>query len=317
MGCLLIVEQLALLVLVLAVVGTKDVHEVAQLVEARVDALPDALLERFPRLAFRAEAPGSAGARIVRRQQGGAAGVVADRDDLVEHALLELAVLAALADLVDGEHLYLPERLEPLAAGEAAREAVADVAEQEEELLVAAAHAFAQRQLAQHGGEKGGLSRPGRPAQEQGARSRCLRHELVDETASAGERAGPPGAVRPVAAQPQPAAADAAPGVRAAPGRAAAPSGAAARGVRRGARRALRPSTPPLRWRASPPRCGRATPRQRGQPASGRGRPARARRRDPVRGRARAACAGSAPRSRARRVAARAPPRRRRARPGP
>src|SRR5207237_1327069 len=94
MGCLLIVEQLALLVLVLAVVGTKDVHEVAQLVEARVDALPDALLERFPRLAFRAEAPGSAGARIVRRQQGGAAGVVADRDDLVEHALLELAVLA-------------------------------------------------------------------------------------------------------------------------------------------------------------------------------------------------------------------------------
>ena len=59
MGCLLIVEQLALLVLVLAVVGTKDVHEVAQLVEARVDALPDALLERFPRLAFRAEAPAS------------------------------------------------------------------------------------------------------------------------------------------------------------------------------------------------------------------------------------------------------------------
>src|SRR5262245_106555 len=113
MGRLLIFEQLALLVLVLAVVGTHHVDEVAQLVEPRVDALPDALLERLAGLAFGAEAPGSAGARIVGGEERGAAGVVADGDDLVEHALLELAVLAALADLVDGEHLDLAQRLEP------------------------------------------------------------------------------------------------------------------------------------------------------------------------------------------------------------
>src|SRR5207244_9345418 len=138
------------LVLVLAMVGTDDVDQVAQLVQARVDALPDALFEGLADLALGAEAPGRAGARIIGREQRGAAGVVADRDDLVEHALLELAVLPALADLVDGEHLDLPQRLEPLPAGEAAGEAVADVAQQEEELLVAAADPLAQGQLAEH-----------------------------------------------------------------------------------------------------------------------------------------------------------------------
>src|SRR2546421_10491534 len=154
MRCLLVVEQFSLLVLVLPVIGADDVDQVAQLVEARVDALSDALLESLANFAFGAEAPGGARAGIVGGEQGGAAGVVADGDDLVQHALLEFAVLPALADLVDGEHLDLPKRLEPLAAGESAREAVADVAQKEEELLVAAAHGLLERQLAQHAAEQ-------------------------------------------------------------------------------------------------------------------------------------------------------------------
>ncbi|HYZ89335.1 MAG TPA: hypothetical protein VE620_08590, partial [Myxococcales bacterium] len=63
MRVLLVLEQLALLVLVLPMIGADDVDEVAQLVQARVDALPHALLERFAHLSVGAEAPGRAGAR--------------------------------------------------------------------------------------------------------------------------------------------------------------------------------------------------------------------------------------------------------------
>src|SRR5207249_1422287 len=79
-----------------------------------------ALLEIFGALSVRLELPvESARARIVRREQRGAPGVVANAEDLVEDALLELAVLAALADLVDGQYVHVTQRLEPLARGDA------------------------------------------------------------------------------------------------------------------------------------------------------------------------------------------------------
>src|SRR5439155_17799884 len=178
--------------------GANHVDEVAQLVQARVDALADALLEGLAHLALGAEAPRRARARIVGGEQRGTAGVVADGDDLVEHALLELAVLPALADLVDGEHIDLPQRLEPFAAGQPAREAVADVAQEEEELLVAAAHALLESQLAQHGAQQVRFSRSGRSAEKERARPGGLRHELIDESPRPRERARLLGAVRPV-----------------------------------------------------------------------------------------------------------------------
>ena len=83
--------------------------------EPAEDPWSHALLEVFGALSVRLELPVvGVRARIVGREQGGAAGVVADAEDLVEDALLELAVLAPLADLVDGEHVHLAYRLEPL-----------------------------------------------------------------------------------------------------------------------------------------------------------------------------------------------------------
>src|SRR5438067_13685489 len=196
-GMLLLAHDLAHFVLFLAVVGSEHVHGVAQVEQARVDARADPLLQRLANLALGAVGPGRARSRVIGREQGGALGVVADAQDLVEDALLELPVLAALADLVDGEDLHLAQGLETFARGEAAREPVSDVREQEEELLVAAADAFAQGELAEHRAEKVRLARPGRAAQEQGADART-RYVLVDEPAGAKQR---PGLLRAVAAE--------------------------------------------------------------------------------------------------------------------
>src|SRR5712664_2577317 len=177
------------LMVVLALVGPIDVDQVAHLVQPAVDAGADALLEVFGALSVGPEFPArGARARIIRGQQRGAPGVVADADDLVEHALLELAVLAALADLVDGQHVDLPQRLQPLARGEAAGEAVADVGEQEEEFLVPPPHSLAGGELAQHGAEQVRLPAAGWSAEEQRALSRSAGHELVDEAAGARPR---------------------------------------------------------------------------------------------------------------------------------
>src|SRR5205085_3545905 len=148
-GMLLLAHDLAHFVLLLAVVGSEHVHRVAEVEQARVDARADPLLQRLANLALGAVGPGRARARMVGREQGGALGVVADAQDLVEDALLELPVLAALPDLVDGEDLHLAQGLEPLARGEAAGKPVAEVGEEEEEFLVAAADALAERQLAE------------------------------------------------------------------------------------------------------------------------------------------------------------------------
>src|SRR3954471_2890273 len=179
-GMLLLAQDLAHFVLLVAVVGTEHVHRVAEVEQARIDARADPLLERLADLALGAVRPGRAGPRVVGREQGGALGVVADAEDLVEDVLLELAVLAALPDLVDGEDLDLAQRLEPFARGEPAGEPVPDVREQEEEFLVASPDALVQRQLAEHRAEQMGLSRSGRSAQEEGANARPG-DELVDE----------------------------------------------------------------------------------------------------------------------------------------
>src|SRR5256885_10281070 len=181
-GMLLLAPDVAHFVLLLAVVRSEHVHRVAEVEQARVDARAHALLERLADFALGAVGPGRAGTRVVGREKGRALGVVADAEDLVEDTLLELAVLAALADLVDGEDFHLAQRRKPFAGGDCAGEPVADVGEQEEELLVAPADALAQRQLSEHGAEQVGLSRPRRSAEEQGAYARP-RHVLVDEAA--------------------------------------------------------------------------------------------------------------------------------------
>src|SRR5256885_2318905 len=195
-GMLLLAQDLAHFVLLLAVVGSEHVHRVAEVEQARVDARADPLLERLADLALGAVGPRRARWRVIGREQGGALGVVADAQDLVEDVLLELPVLAALADLVDGEDLHLAQWLEPFARGEAAGEPVADVREQEEEFLVTPPDALAQRQLAEHGAEQVGLSRSRRSAQEQGADARAG-DVLVNEPAGAQER---PRLLRAVAA---------------------------------------------------------------------------------------------------------------------
>src|SRR3954471_7410074 len=209
-----VVASLAGIVLHLPLVGTGDVEQVAHLVQPGEDARANPRFQVFRGLAVGAELPaGGARPRIVGGEQRGAAGVVADADHLVEDALLELAVLAALADLVDGEDVHLAQRLQPFSRGEAAGEAVADVGEEQEELLVPAAHALPRRQLAQHGGEQVRLSRAGRPAEEQGALPPRPRDELVHVPSRAQQGAllrgavGPPARERPIeelGRQPQP-----------------------------------------------------------------------------------------------------------------
>src|SRR5512140_1637868 len=116
-----VVARLSGIMLDLPLVGTGDVDQVAHLVQPGEDARPHPLLQVLRRLAVGAELPaGGSGPGVVGREQGGTSGVVADADDLVEHSLLELAVLAALADLVDGQHVHLAQRLQPLARGETA-----------------------------------------------------------------------------------------------------------------------------------------------------------------------------------------------------
>jgi len=175
--------------LVLPLVRSIDIDEIAHFVEPAENPRSHALLEIFRALPVRLELPvESARARIVRREQRGAAGVVANAEDLVEDALLELAVLAALADLVDGQYVHVTQRLEPLARGETAREAVADVGKEQEELFVATAYGFFRRQLPQNRREQVRLSASWRSAEKERALARRPRYKFVHETTCPSER---------------------------------------------------------------------------------------------------------------------------------
>src|SRR5438874_1446148 len=180
--------DVALLVVLGAPVARVHLDDVGHLLDARIDARPDPRLQVLRRLPVGLELPERSVGRIVGGEQRRPRGVVADADDLVEDALLELAVLPALADLVDGEHVHLPQGLEPFARREPVGKPVPDVREQEEELLVPPAHPLARRQLAEHRRQEVGLAGPGRPAEEQGPLPAGAGHVLVDESPRAGQR---------------------------------------------------------------------------------------------------------------------------------
>src|SRR5713101_10079050 len=64
--------------------------------------------------------------RVVRREESGAICVVPNGNDLIENSLFEFSIASPLSELVDGQHIYRAQRLEPFPSGHAVRKAVPD-----------------------------------------------------------------------------------------------------------------------------------------------------------------------------------------------